>query len=505
MSEINRVQFNTLVNELNTIKNNEIINWFSKHYELVIQHYNLFRYFCIDKKFKQLLSTGQHDILLKIIDVCLDKKDGHLLIQLILLYCSPNDMCIVEFITNETNSKNILNTEFLQNLITKLILNNNTFLFLYITNYCLNSNMKLPDINIDWVRTDESCFRKIHHLALDFGYFENSLREMLTGQNQRLYDAYEFDNCPLDDKYIEYVLEKNIVRINRCDYIILKRLLINNKIKLFTKLVSKYSQYITDVAKEDIITIIYNERKTLFINNHLQLIDILLTESIDFNKKPPLIIHDIDMRFIEINTEEYFFVNLIKKENIDTIRLFVEKNKIDININNGHGLRRAIYRNYTSIIQYLLSRPDIIVNKTHFTSKQYLYLETRNKLDKYMISLFERYNPAIFNKKQIEVNSKLMLTCCLTPQDTDKIKSLIYDNGADILTLGKINNVFQHPLYTQNEFILTEYCKKYFAFKRITRILFGRRGIFHNIQYKWGRRRIYKEFDELDEFLTRNM
>jgi hypothetical protein len=255
---------------------------------------------------------------------------------------------------------------------------------------------------------------------------------------------------------------------------------------------------------------------TKFRNNYLELIETMMMDSrLDFNKHLNLYSSLYQYELINIECDnsctdwfgdatkynEFFFVHIIKKNNLPLIRLFVEKNNIDININNGHALRRAIYRSYTDIVEYLLSRPNIVVYNTHFTRRQYRYLETNNKLSTSIEKLFKKYNPKLFKKEK--VNQQLMMACCL--QNTEKIKSLLFDEGADVLSLGPVDFVFQHPLYRQNEMLLEEYAKKYFALKRITRILFGRRGIVHDIRYKLGRKRIFAEFDGLDEYIRKRM
>lgn len=61
----------------------------------------------------------------------------------------------------------------------------------------------------------------------------------------------------------------------------------------------------------------------------------------------------------------------------------------------------------------------------------------------------------------------------------------------------KKNTGFDDLFFITNK-ILEKYAREYFAYKRITRIIFGRRGIVHDIRYRLGRRRIYKEFEYLE-------
>jgi hypothetical protein len=182
------------------------------------------------------------------------------------------------------------------------------------------------------------------------------------------------------------------------------------------------------------------------------------------------------------------------------IKLFVKHN-ININIESGHGLRRAIYRNYIDILEYLLSLPNIKVNKTHFTRKQYNYLDRKNKLDPHIISLFQKYNSNALNN-HINLNSKLLLAC--STQNNKQIKKLL-SQGVDILSLGSSQIVFNHPIYKENDLIIESYARKYFAMKKIRRILFGRRGIIHNIKYKLGRKRVFSEFESLEEEINKKV
>jgi hypothetical protein len=148
--------------------------------------------------------------------------------------------------------------------------------------------------------------------------------------------------------------------------------------------------------------------------------------------------------------------------------------------------------------------PNIKINHTHFTKKQYLYLQRTNKLNQNIIKLFQIHNPKLINS----MNDQLLLACSVpsmsSMSNNQKIKCWL-EHGADILSLGSVSFVFHHPIYSKNEFILETYARKYFALKKIARILFGRRGVVHDIQYKLGRKRVFAEFASLEEDMNKKI
>jgi hypothetical protein len=345
--------------------------------------------------------------------------------------------------------------------------------------------MSIPDFNINVIHPQWNN-HKIYQIAFEFGYFENSLRDYFNTYDIednidvfhfRIDKDLTFDTCALDETYIRYCLNNKITTIQFSNYILFHRLLYNKNYRLFQKLFMEYKNDIPDVVKE-------------------QFIEYFLVENTNKrNKFIPLIIENTNINLNDILTNS--FVQFIKKNNLPIIRFLVERG-VDVNANNGHALRRAIYRNYTDILNYLVQLPHIEINCTHFTQKQYLYLQRKNKLNQYIIKLFQTHNPKLINN----VDDELLLAC--STQDNQKMKCWI-EYGANILSLGSVLFVFHHPIYSKNEFLLETYARKYFALKKISRILFGRRGIIHNIQYKLGRKRVFAEFESLEEEISKKV
>lgn len=486
--------------------NTAVISKFYKNLKFIIENDCVLGY--SDTPFRTLLLRKKYNLIETIINISGNRNDSHDLFDKVLFSCSKEeDTRIIQKILDiESYMINSLNRILIQ-----LILDNSIFVFLYVINYLLEKKIQLPDVDhrIVYIGAVKK-FNKVFYLALEFGLFYKSLYENRDNENDASRDFgfysnyFGFSFCPLEEHYITYCIDKKISSISDSNYIILKRLLDFSKIELFYKLFHTYRSDIPDIVKKSIINIIYEGRKTSFSSNYIQLIDhVFKNSSLNYSNSGDYFTTFMNtcsnsthlMEEYEYNT---YVLRFIERDNLPVIKLLVE-HKIDINTDNGHVLRRAIYRNYTDIIRYLLSLPCIRVNKTHFTKKQYSYLQQNNKLDEYIISLFKKYNPKILHVSSIGSNVHLLLAC--SQKNNKSINSALH-RGADILSLGSVSYVFNHPIYKNNDLILEEYSKKYFAIKRIKRILFGRRGIIHDIRYKLGRRRIFQEFTELERVIN---
>lgn len=462
-------------------------------------------------KFDILIKRQRYDIIHLILDRCAKNEDGEIIMKLILVSCSIHEQSIVERICNEYRFLETQTDEDIHELISTVIYQKNTYLLSFLSNQIVEKQLPVPNIHIKFIdTTNEDRFHEIFHVAFPFGYFEQSLRIYFESEqrNASRHDVFRFLsnkrlsflNCPLDETYVTYCLKKGMVTMNETNCSILTRLIEHDKFGCVKELFLHYHLDIPNRNKEDLVKLLLDKmgvrvspftdffkRSTNKSFECVELLETILNHShLNFNK------------IFSLTT--YFFVQLIQRDNLPIIRLFVEHG-IDININDGHALRRAIYRNYQNILEYLLKLPNIQVNKTHFTRKQYRYLDRKNKLDPYMVRLFETYNPAVI-QNIVNVNTKLLVAC-----STQKVKQIemLLASGADIFSLGTIQTVFHHPVYKQNDFILEQYARKYFALKRISRILFGRRGIVHNVQYKLGRKRVYAEFDSLEEHIHKKV
>lgn len=443
-----------------------------------------------------LLKNKKTNIIKLIFQNYKNKPDFIIILQR-FLYCSDLTIDILRSIIFDYNYLLQVSSQD----IIRLIYNNYNKLDFIITisNALLQQKIPIPDLHIGYdTRFNKDTKFPLNDsdkYMLNFGYYDNYLinyyniqKEQNNNNDVDFNSLIYYMNLTSEEYFINFCLKKGFIQNDINLHTVLFQLLKNNQYTYFQELYSTY-----DIPVNVTNYILYKLLDKYMYRKISQETFMNLIEFIVKNSKKP-----INFNIQSHVYSDYYLVELIRKNNLPIIKLLVNYGA-DININNNHPLRRAIYKD-PEILQYLLDNPNIITDKTHFTKRQYNYLHYNNKLNPYLISLFQKYNPKVIIQKDNQ--QELLLACAIG--NNSEIKRLLYD-GCDILSLGSLDFVFNHPIYKENEYLLVEYARKYFALKKIKRIIFGRRGIVHNIKYKLGRKRVFAEFDDLENQLSKKM
>jgi hypothetical protein len=288
------------------------------------QLYDIYKMNEYKNSFKILINNNKCNLIKVILEKYKNKSDAKVIQQLILCSCYANEVNIAKLIIEQYNFLDNQIEQSLINLIETILRDGNLFLLTYISNIFIEKNIPIPNIDAAFLPRNEDSIKKINYVkrfALEFGYFDESIKNRLellyTNSNTNeyrfgLYEHISFASCILDEVYIKYCLKKKILKINDNKYIIFDRLLRANKKKLFKELFLQYHSEIPNSIKENSIIIILDKKyknKYLF-DEAYDLIQTILDKSIlNFDN------------FLFLHSENYLFVDLIRKDNLPLIKL----------------------------------------------------------------------------------------------------------------------------------------------------------------------------------------